>query len=74
MMRGLAAQGTMPWRWHPKMARAASSQITPAVWRKTSQWIALERHLAATVANDTAVADLFQESCREVDWDNELER
>ena len=56
------------------MARMPSSQITPAVWRKTSQWIALERQLAAAVANDTAVADLFRESCREVDWDNELER
>ena len=64
----------MPWRWHPQMARAPASQITPAVWRKTSQWIALERQLAAAVANDTSVADLFRESCREVDWDNELER
>ena len=34
----------------------------------------LERHLAAAVANDTSVADLYRESCREVDWDNELER
>lgn len=45
-----------------------------AVWRKTSQWIALERNLAAAVANDTEVANLFRESCQEVDWDDELDR
>ena len=56
------------------MARAPASQITPVVWRKTSQWIALERNLAAAVANDTEVANLFRESCQEVDWDDELDR
>lgn len=56
------------------MARAPALQITPAVWRKTSQWIALERNLAAAVANDTEVANLFRESCQEVDWDDELDR
>ena len=64
----------MPWRWHPKMARAKDAQITPALWRKTSQWIALERELAAAVAGDTAVANMFRQSCLEVDWDDELER
>lgn len=64
----------MPWRWHPRMARGAGAQITLHLWRKTSQWVALERTLAAAVANDTAVADLFREACVEVDWDEEIER
>ena len=67
-------QGNMPWRWHPKMATVQSAQITPALWRKSSQWSVLHRDLAAVVANDTVVADLFRESCVEKEWDSELDR
>ncbi|CAL8469170.1 g8711 [Coccomyxa elongata] len=64
----------MPWRWHPKMARGEQVRITPRLWRKTSQWFAIERGLARIIADDTAVADLFRETCVEVEYDEELDR
>ncbi|KAK9907953.1 hypothetical protein WJX75_000484 [Coccomyxa subellipsoidea] len=64
----------MPWRWHPKMARGEQVRITPRLWRKTSQWFAIERGLAQVIVDDTAVADLFRKTCVEVDFDEELDR
>ncbi len=56
------------------MARGEGVRITPRLWRKTSQWFAIERGLAQVIANDTAVADLFRETCVEVEHDAELDR
>lgn len=56
------------------MARGEQVRITPRLWRKTSQWFAIERGLAQVIVDDTAVADLFRETCVEVDFDEELDR
>jgi hypothetical protein len=64
----------MPWRWHPKMARGEKVKITPRLWRKSSQWFAMERSLAAVIVNDTDVADIFRTTCVDSYYDKELER
>jgi hypothetical protein len=65
-------QGSMPERWHPRMARESPHvRITPRMWRKSSQWVVLERALARVVAEDTALAAVFRATCWERD-DEEL--
>ena len=56
------------------MARGEQVRITPRLWRKTSQWFAIERSLARVIADDTDVADLFRKTCVEVEYDEELDR
>ena len=66
-------QGSMPERWHPQMARGdPRARITPRMWRKSSQWVALARPLARLVAEDAALAAVFRATCWERD-DEELQ-
>jgi hypothetical protein len=56
------------------MARGETARITPRLWRKSSQWFALERSLAAIIVDDTDVAQVFKDTCVEYRYDEELER
>lgn len=56
------------------MARALTARITPRLWRKSSQWFAMERTLAAVIVNDTDVAQVFRDTCVDYAFDLELER
>ena len=70
----LTTQGSMPERWHPRMARSdPRMRITPRMWRKSSQWVVLGRALARVVADDVAMADVFRATCWERDDDEVVE-
>ena len=56
-------------RWTPRMAPA----IPEAVWRKSSQWVALTRPHAMRAVEDTTVNGAIQRHCR-YGWDAHLRR
>lgn len=48
------------YRWQPGMLKA---NVTQSMWRKSSQWVSLQRHHAQAVADDTTVDAVFREEC-----------
>lgn len=39
------------------------ANITQSIWRKSSQWVSLQRHHAQAVVDDTTVDAVFREEC-----------